>query len=169
MKTLLVMRHAKSDWNADYGSDHERPLNERGVRSARRMGEVLTDTGRAPDLVITSTAVRARSTASLAKEAGKWDADLILEQELYGAGVDDAIEIASAAPDVNRVMLVGHQPTWSALVATLTGERMDMKTATVAVIEFEIDAWSDLPNSKGRLMSTLQPRDYQHGNVDPEA
>src|SRR5919106_1216821 len=76
MKTLLVMRHAKSDWNADYGRDHERPLNERGIGSARLMGKVLSDKGQAPDLVITSTALRAQKTAALAKEAGKWAADI---------------------------------------------------------------------------------------------
>jgi phosphohistidine phosphatase len=160
MKTLLLMRHAKSDWNADYGTDHERPLNDRGVRSARLMGEVLAENGHAPDMVITSTAVRARSTASLAKETGRWDAGLTLEPDLYGAGVDRAIEVAAAAPDVARVMLVGHQPTWSALVAALTGDRIDMKTAAVAVIEFDIDSWAELPGSRGTLIATYQPRDY---------
>ena len=160
MKTLLVMRHAKSDWNADYERDHDRPLNDRGVRSARLMGEVLAEKGHAPDIVITSTAIRAQSTASLAKETGKWDADLTLDQDLYGAGVDRVIEVAAAAPDVARVMLVGHQPTWSALVAELTGDRVDMKTAAVAVLEFDIDVWAELPTSRGNLIATYQPRDY---------
>jgi phosphohistidine phosphatase len=159
MKTLLVMRHAKSDWNADYAGDHERPLNGRGVRSARLMGEVLSEYGHAPDLVITSTAVRARSTASLANEAGTWGADVVLEAGLYGAGVDDAIQIASDAPDVDRVMLVGHQPTWSALVAALSGDTVDMKTADVSVIEFDIDVWTKLPTTRGKLVATYQPRD----------
>lgn len=85
MRTLLVMRHAKSDWNADYGRDHDRPLNQRGVRSARYMGQLLSEEGKVPDLVITSTAVRARSTAQLANDAGDWDAEIVLDSNLYGS------------------------------------------------------------------------------------
>jgi phosphohistidine phosphatase len=166
MKTLLVMRHAKSDWDASYGADHDRPLNERGVRSARIMGRVLTEAGLAPDLIVTSTAVRARSTAALASEAGSWKSETRLEPALYGSGTDTAVEVAAAAPDVSRLMLVGHQPTWSVLVATLTGEQVDMKTATVAVIEFEMEQWSGLVGAQGNVTDVLQPRDYFGSDVD---
>ena len=117
MKTLLLMRHAKSDWGADYGSDHDRPLNRRGIESARLMGRVLSAESLAPSLVISSTAVRARHTAELAIEAGNWAADLVLERALYDEGPSGVITRASAAPDVPSLMLVGHQPTWSMLAA----------------------------------------------------
>jgi phosphohistidine phosphatase len=165
MKTLLVMRHAKSDWDASYGGDHDRPLNERGVRSARIMGRVLTEAGLAPDLIVTSTAVRARSTAALASEAGSWKSETRLEPALYGSGTDTAVEVAAAAPDVSRLMLVGHQPTWSLLVAALTGERVEMKTATVAVIEFEMEQWSGLVGAQGKVSDVFQPRDYLGSDV----
>jgi phosphohistidine phosphatase len=165
MKTLLVMRHAKSDWDASYGADHDRPLNERGVRSARIMGRVLAEAGLAPDLIVTSTAVRARSTAALASEAGTWKSETRLEPALYGSGTDTAIEVAAAAPDVSRLMLVGHQPTWSLLVTALTGERVEMKTATVAVIEFEIEQWSGLVGAQGKVSDVFQPRDYLGSDV----
>ena len=160
------MRHAKSDWDADYGSDHERPLNQRGVRSARLMGRVLAADSRQPDLVVTSTAVRARSTAALAKEAGQWQSDILLEPNLYGTGVDAAVQVASTAPDVDRLMLVGHQPTWSILVSVLTGDRVEMKTATVAVIDFEIGDWSRLSSARGAIAGTYQPGDYIDGEYD---
>lgn len=165
MKTLLVMRHAKSDWDASYGADHDRPLNERGVRSARIMGRVLAEAGLAPDLIVTSTAVRARSTAALASEAGTWKSETRLEPSLYGSGTDTALEVAAAAPDVSRLMLVGHQPTWSLLVTALTGERVEMKTATVAVIEFEIEQWSGLVGAQGKVSDVFQPRDYLGSDV----
>jgi phosphohistidine phosphatase len=165
MKTLLVMRHAKSDWDASYGGDHDRPLNERGVRSARIMGRVLAEAGLAPDLIVTSTAVRARSTAALASEAGTWKSETRLEPALYGSGTDTALEVAAAAPDVSRLMLVGHQPTWSLLVTALTGERVEMKTATVAVIEFEIEQWSGLVGAQGKVSDVFQPRDYLGSDV----
>ena len=158
MNTLLIMRHAKSDWDAAYGSDHDRPLNGRGVKSARVMGETLAAEGLAPGLVVTSTAVRARTTAELAAEAGNWECDINLESRLYGSGADVAIQVASEAPDVEKLMLVGHQPTWSILVSALSGERVDMKTATVAVLEF--DEWPALDTQSGRLTAVYQPRDY---------
>lgn len=160
MKTLLAMRHAKSDWNADYGGDHERPLNERGIRSARVMGEVLAERELVPDLVISSTAVRARTTAELAAESGRWQGSLILDRRLYDSGPDGVVARASEAPDVGSLMLVGHQPTWSILVADLTGQDVEMKTATVAVISVEIDAWSELTPGIGLLADVLQPRDF---------
>lgn len=166
MKTLLLMRHAKSDWDAEYDSDHERPLNDRGVRSARVMGRVLSAEGLVPDLVVTSTAVRARSTASLASEAGDWASEIVLDPTLYGSGADAAVQAAAAAPDVSRLMLVGHEPTWSTLVSVLSGEKVDMKTGTVAVLEFQIEDWSLLPSRQGKVTTVHQPREYLGGEYD---
>ncbi len=163
MKTLLLMRHAKSDWEAEYGSDHDRPLNERGTKSARLMGRVLADLGLIPDLVISSTARRARNTAELAIESGRWDTELVLDRALYDEGPRGVLEAGASAPDVPRLMLVGHQPTWSLLVAALTGERTDMKTATVAIVDLDIPAWAELPGASGAMSRLLQPRDYDPG------
>lgn len=166
MRQLLLMRHAKSDWGADYGSDHERPLNDRGVRSARLMGRLLSDVGMAPELVISSTAVRARTTAELAAQAGGWVAQLRLERDLYDGGPDGVISVAAQTGDVGRLMLVGHQPTWSLLVRSLSGEDEQMKTASVAVVHLEIPDWSQLPGARGRLAALHHPRDYFGGEFD---
>lgn len=160
MKTLLLMRHGKSDWNSDYEGDHDRPLNPRGVRSARVMGEVLSEQDDVPDLVVTSSAVRARSTAQLAAEAGKWDCEVVIEPRLYGSGADTVVQVAAESDAIDRLMLVGHQPTWSILASVLTGEQVDMKTATVAVIDFDVENWSDVPASQGEITRVYQPRDY---------
>lgn len=157
---MLLMRHAKSDWNAAYARDHDRPLNDRGVRSAKVMGEVLTGRSLAPDLIISSTAVRARTTAELAAEAGAWGSSIALEPVLYGAGPREVIEVASGAPDVERLMLVGHQPTWAAAVYELTGTDTEMKTATVAVLEAPIDAWPELTAGIARFVEALHARDF---------
>lgn len=160
MKQLLLMRHAKSDWDADYSRDHDRPLNDRGVRSARLMGRFLAAHDLAPGLVISSTAQRARSTAQLAAEAGGWDAEIDLQLGFYEAGPEGVVEIAAKAPDVHRLMLIGHQPTWSGVVSSITGTRVDIKTASVAVIELEIDSWSSLKTARGRLADVHNPRSY---------
>lgn len=156
MKTLLLMRHAKSDWSADYPSDHDRPLNERGVRSAQAIGQALAGDAVVPDLVITSSAVRARTTAELATAAGDWDCDVIIEPRLYGSGADTAVQVAAAAPDVERLMMVGHQPTWSILVSVLTGDQVEMKTATVAAIQFDIANWAELASTQGTVLRVFR-------------
>lgn len=160
MSELLVMRHAKSDWSADYESDHDRPLNERGRRSAKVIGEALQVRQLTPDLVVTSTAVRARTTAELAIDAGRWDCDLQLESRLYGSGPEVAMNVAAATPESERLMLVGHEPTWSMLVRLVTGQSVEMKTATVAVIDVAIDHWGDLGPGTGALLEVIQPRDH---------
>ena len=160
MKTLAVMRHAKSDWDAGNDSDHERPLSDRGYRSARLMGRLIAGLGMAPDHVISSTAVRARMTASLASEAGRWDVRIALERRLYGASPGTVVKIVSGAPDVDRLMIVGHQPTSGMLVNRLTGAVADMKTASIAVVEFMIDDWKEVESVQGVLTFLYHPRPF---------
>ena len=160
MKTLLLLRHAKSDWDAEYDLDHDRPLSRRGERSARLMGRLTRGLDLTPDLVISSTAVRARTTAHLAAEAGDWNCPIRLEVDLYGSGPDAVIRAAAEAPDVARLMLIGHQPTWSIVLGVLTGVRAEMKTASLAVVEVATDVWSQLPYTQGTLASIHHPRTY---------
>jgi len=155
----MLMRHAKSDWDAGATDDHSRPLNKRGKRSAERMGEVVRDLGLVPDLVVSSTATRARSTAELARLSGGWASRLILEDGLYGAGVEETLSVAASHGDGStRLMLVGHQPTWSMLVHQLSGSSADMKTACVAEIALTLESWAELPFSAGDLTALHNPR-----------
>lgn len=161
MKQLLVMRHAKSDWSVGR-ADHDRPLNRRGVEAAKAMGVAIARMGEAPELVISSTATRAATTAQLAAEAGDWESSLTYTGSLYGTSAQGALEVLlEADPAADTVMLVGHQPTWGNLVAHLTGGAVAMKTATVAKIELYIRDWTDAPHSRGELVFLLQPRSIQ--------
>lgn len=152
------MRHGKSDWDADYQSDHERPLDKRGIRSARLVGRLYSALDLAPEHVISSTAVRARTTAELAAEAGAWGCSVELEEGFYGSGAETVLELGSTAPEVARLMLVGHQPTWGMLLRRLTGATASMKTACVAEITLDIDTWSELGQARGVLSSLINPR-----------
>lgn len=136
MPTILLMRHGKSDWSSG-GRDHERPLNERGVRHARLMGGVLATIGEVPDLVVTSSAVRAQSTAELAMAGGSFEgASFDVRESLYLPSVDDVLDaITSIPPGVERAMIVGHQPTWGYATEALCGARVDFVTAAMAAIE----------------------------------
>lgn len=161
MLTLMLMRHGKSDWDAGAATDHARPLNQRGRRSAETMGVVLRDMDAVPDLVVSSTATRARSTAELARLSGGWPSRLVLEDDLYGAGVHDTLAVAARhGGTAKSLMLVGHQPTWSMTVRHLTGEHVDVRTATVVIMDIPIDLWVGVPTSPATLIDVLQPRDF---------
>ena len=149
-----MMRHARA---APHQSDHDRTLEDEGVVPARRSGRLLADLELVPRMVISSSALRARSTAEQAIDAGGWDARLEVEPGLYQTSVEDVITTLSLAPEVDRLMIVGHQPTWGSLVAHLTGEPVEMRTATVAVVGLAIDSWADIRSVRGSLVGVHSP------------
>ncbi|MCH7668578.1 MAG: histidine phosphatase family protein [Acidobacteria bacterium] len=164
MKRLIVMRHAKSDWETNT-PDHERPLNRRGFRSARIMGVALAKMGQAPQHVITSSATRARTTTEVAASVGSWDASITISDELYGATVYTALAVIATAPtEVDTLMVVGHQPTWGQLVFLLTGGAVQVKTATAVGIDLAINRWTDAPQARGSVTFVLHPRLFTAGN-----
>jgi len=159
MLQLVLMRHGKSDWDASYGADHDRPLNERGVRSARLMGRLLTEADQVPDLVISSTATRAHRTALLAAESGGWGCDVVTDRSIYG-GVTQAVRdsVRRNGGSNRRILVVGHEPTWSRLVFELVGARVEMKTASVAGVGLMIEEWEALDEATGWLDYLIHPR-----------
>jgi phosphohistidine phosphatase len=158
MPQLLIMRHAKSDWTSDSGSDHGRTLAPRGVKAAKKIGRLLARDGRAPDLVLTSTAVRALKTVELAAEEGNWSCPVEQLEGLYGIEPPAVVTLLAARDLPERVMVVGHEPCWSALVALLIGGgRVRMPTAAVACLEFDGD-WTALAPGRCRLLWLIVPK-----------
>ena len=159
MKTLLVLRHAKSSRNDPALDDHERPLNKRGRRDAPRMGELLREHGLIPDVVISSDAVRARLTAEAVAGAAGYAGAIVLDPRLYLAGPADILSLLQRVRGkAETVMIVGHNPGLEELVEQLTGERQDLPTATLAQIGLPIDQWRDLKlSTRGRLVDLWRP------------
>jgi len=159
MKTLLILRHAKSSWNDAGMSDHDRPLNDRGKEDAPRIGRLLRDQGLEPDLILSSTAKRARSTAKRVVEGGELACSLQLLDELYLASADTYIEVLRRQPAAyERVLVVGHNPGLEELVLLLTGTSLALPTGALVQVEFEIDTWSELPNNGiGKLVAHWEP------------
>jgi len=169
VKTILLMRHAKSDWEASYGSDHDRPLAPRGHRSATVIGRVLTAWDEIPDLVITSSATRARATADEVARAGSWKCPVVVDSELYGSGPSTVLAVAERnASDEERIMLVGHEPTWSMLAEQITGGRVEMRTAGVVAIDLLADTWQGLGEARGWLRFVVNPRMFFGSEWDRE-
>lgn len=123
------------------------------------MGRVLAAWDEIPHLVITSSATRARATAEEAARAGSWGCPIVVAPELYGTGPGAALAAAEQkAVDEERLMLVGHEPTWSVLAEQVTGGRVEMRTATVAAIDLPTDTWQGLASARGRLRFVINPR-----------
>jgi len=160
MKTLLVLRHAKSSWNDPALDDQERPLNKRGRRDAPRMGELVRECGLIPDVIISSDAVRARLTAEAVAEAARYAGEILLDPRLYLACPADILSLLTTVREnAGTVMIVGHNPGLETLVEQLTGERQDLPTAALAQIHLPIDQWRDLDGStRGTLADVWRPK-----------
>lgn len=155
MKKLLIMRHAKSDWNQPFASDFERPLNGRGEQDAPRMGEWLAERDLFPDLILSSPAVRARSTAELVADAAGFDCDMALDRRIYHADAATLLEVINGLPDwAETVMLFGHNPGFEDLVSALSGSDERMPTAAIACINLAIDAWAEAERGELQWLAT---------------
>ena len=161
MKRLLILRHAKSSWADSSISDWQRPLNERGLRDAPRAGEWLRDRSLVPDLIITSDAVRARSTAEIVAKAAGYEQGILVEPSLYHAEPEDVLAVLNGVRDqaAAAVLIVGHNPGLEDLVQQLTGEHRGLPTAALVSISLSIDRWSELDGATAAsIADTWQPR-----------
>ena len=160
MRSLILFRHGKSDWNANFSSDHERPLANRGKESALCMGRLLSQTGQIPQLAVSSSALRARATLQLAVRAGRWQCPMRVEDALYGNSVDGILNwIKSLDDDPESLLLTGHEPTWSELAGRLIGKgAVRVPTATMLRIDFEIESWRQISYGRGQLKWLIPPK-----------
>jgi phosphohistidine phosphatase len=168
MRSLILFRHGKSDWDAPYSTDHERPLANRGTEAARCMGRVLAQTGQIPDLAVTSTAVRARDTLQLAAQAGRWHCPMRSVDALYEASAGEALLwIRALDQNPECLLLTGHEPTWSELAGRLVGEALiKVPTGAMLRIDFAIDAWSEIDAGQGELRWLIPPKLIQKIRCD---
>ena len=95
MRSIIIFRHGKSDWDAVYDRDHNRPLSKRGLRASKKMGQYLNKIKQIPEIVISSSAIRAKSTAKLALEHGSWSSELAIETKIYGGTPETLLNIIS--------------------------------------------------------------------------
>ncbi len=160
MKTLLILRHAKSSWKSNRG-DHDRPLNDRGKRDAPRVGKLLKQSGLAPDRILSSTAKRARKTAAKVAKKCQYEGVLELKGSLYLGAPEDYIQVLREVEDVaDCVMVVGHNPGLEQLLSLLTGEVQSLPTAALAQVALEVDTWQELRLSRrGELIHVWRPKE----------
>ncbi len=161
MKTLLLLRHAKSSWKDTKRADHDRKLSARGKRDAPRVGKLLRKEKLVPSLIVSSTARRARKTAEKVAKASQCRRRPVLTDALYMAAPSEYLaELRQLPKNVRRVLVVGHNPGLEELLTQLTGSNEAMPTAALAVIELEIADWSHVTSrTRGRLVKIYRPRE----------
>lgn len=163
MKTLLLLRHAKSSWKDSDLEDHDRPLNKRGKRDASRVGLLLQQQNLQPDVILSSSAKRARKTAAkVAKNCG-YEGIIQLDGALYLAGPEAVLHVLRGVADShNCVMLVGHNPGLEYLIELLTGTQTHLPTAALAHLQVAIDSWSDVSSTtRASLVDIWRPRELE--------
>ncbi|MEJ2084760.1 MAG: histidine phosphatase family protein [Acidobacteriota bacterium] len=160
MKSLYILRHAKSDWTTKVEGDHERPLNKRGSEAAQLMGSFLTAIDQIPDRILSSTATRALATAELASSAGNWQRPIEFESLLYGADRSTVLRlIRDSEVEGQRLLIVGHEPTCSSLMSALVGGcRIRFPTAALGRVDLEIERWSEIDAGIGSLLWLVTPK-----------
>ena len=169
MKTLYMLRHAKSSWADGSLPDHDRPLNERGRAAAPRVGAYMQGAGYLPDLVLCSTATRTRRTLAAVLSEMEGEPTIEFQEELYLASAREMLDLVREVPDtVESVLMVGHNPGTGVMAAALSGggppERVHLMrakfpTAGLAFIELSVDRWKDVDSGCGSLKEFVLPRD----------
>ena len=160
MKTLFLVRHAKSSRDDPALPDKERPLNDRGLRDAPRMGERLARQDVKPDLIMSSPAVRALATAEIiTKKLGCKRKDIVVDERLYAAQPDDLLEVIQELGDSpKRVMLFGHNPELTELANRLSSKITDMPTCAVAEFSFDTKSWSNVGKQEPAKVALHRPK-----------
>lgn len=161
MKTLLLVRHAKSSWNDADVSDMDRPLKRSGVKDAIEVSEKLKSKKVTPDILITSPAVRAMTTALIFARTLKYHYNrIVINEMVYDFSKDALLPLLRNIDDkYDVVMLIGHDPAFTYLLNDLTGKAFEkMPTAAVAKINFSVKQWQKITPGKGKLIFLESPK-----------
>jgi phosphohistidine phosphatase len=159
MKTLLLLRHAKSVKNDGTLVDFERSLNDRGKDDAKLIGTFLGDQKLAPDLILSSPAKRARTTTELVLKAADWNCTPQFDERIYEASLYRLLNVVSEIDSSNKVvMLVGHNPGFEELLAALTDESPGLPTCAAASIDLKVNDWGKAGVHAGKLKWLVTPK-----------
>ncbi|MFH0894887.1 MAG: histidine phosphatase family protein [Bacteroidota bacterium] len=161
MKYLYICRHAKSNQEVPNVKDFDRPLNERGLKDAPQMAEFLLEKNISFDLIISSPALRAKTTAVIyADKLGYKKDEIQLEQRIYEADINDLVDIFKLIPDNNNhVAIFGHNPTFTYLIEYLTEYEIEnLPTCGIACIEINTDHWSQVNSQINKVSFLIFPK-----------
>ena len=162
MKRLIIMRHAKSDWDTDAPTDHARPLNKRGRRDAPRVARRLVELDWIPQYIVSSDSARTRETYELMRSAFDDAPHAEFLPTLYHADPSNLASALAGVPDtVASALAIGHNPGWEQAVHWLTSKAITMTTANAALVECDVDSWSDVVRHAGswKICDVIRPKE----------
>lgn len=165
MKTVFFVRHAKSSWDNPSMRDIDRPLNERGLRDAPQMGLKLKQLNAGIDLIVSSPAKRAYTTATFfAAALGLAPEKIVLEPKLYEAMSEDVISVINGISDEYHCIAVfGHNPTFTFIANLFTEDYIDnIPTCGVFQVNAKINSWQEFGENNGRLTAFYYPKQSLH-------
>lgn len=158
MKTLYLARHAKSDWGQSGYSDFDRPLNDQGLVDAHAMKNYLAAADFKVDAIVSSSAMRAITTAGLYAEKILETGEIFKLDKIYEADEQDVLNIINnISNDFQSLMLVGHNPALSVLVDVLSGEAVNMSSGSIVELRIDLDDWAAINSNSARLVRMLTP------------
>ena len=162
MKTLIMLRHAKSSHEDGSLKDIDRPLNERGIADAKLIGGLIRKKRIQPELILASAAERVRQTADLVLKAARLNVEVTFDKRIYEASDRVLFKIIREINDSsNAVMLIGHNPGLEDLLEELTGEAIRLPTAAVAVVELTVEQWTKVRAGAGNLKFRVTPKELK--------
>jgi len=162
MKRLILLRHAKSSWDNPGLTDHDRPLAKRGILDAPKIGKFLESNNIIPELIICSTALRAKETLNLVYNEIKKNVKIIFNESIYNSNSNELVNLISGTDnDITKLMIIGHNPDLEYLVEILTDKDFPYtkySTAGLAIIDFSIDNWLSITDTVGNLKIYKTPK-----------
>lgn len=162
MRTLYLLRHAKSSWKDESLVDFERPLAGRGRRACETIAGLIRSEQIEFDLLLSSTAVRARETIERIRQLAKLRNELRFDERIYEASTDRLLEVISQIEnDRKNVLLIGHNPGFEELLQLLTGDTERVPTACLAKIKLKISKWSEVGANQGTLEWIVRPKELE--------
>ena len=160
MKTLLLCRHAKSSWADAALPDLDRPLNERGLKAAPFMGELMREKKLRPKVILSSPALRAKATAEILRRSGELKGEFLIDHRIYEASPHTLSQVVRELDDeCNSAMLVGHNPGMEGFIRYLTGNIEPMPTAALAIFDLNIEKWKEITDGCGKLRHLYRPKE----------
>lgn len=162
MKKIYIIRHAKSSWSDLSLDDFDRPLNKRGIRDAPFMGEQLKNKAVNPDLILSSPALRAKTTAkTIAKKIG-YKKEIFYDENIYEASFYDLLEILKSQDNTKSILfLFGHNPGLNMLTGELIDFYENIPTCGIVEIEFSCEKWKEISSKNSKMISFDYPKKYK--------
>ncbi len=166
MLRLYIMRHAKSSWAIPGARDFDRELNDRGLQDLEKISKVMINEGVLPDKILCSSAIRTRQTLDAVIDCFDNGPEIVYTERLYSSGLSEYIEIINSTKDAKSLLIIGHNPMCGSLAISLPGsgdseelEKIAYKypTATISIIDFNMDDWADVTKASGILKKSVFP------------